>query len=50
MAYSQVAYRELGRYMANIPNSLPLLQFAEQYQKALITALIGMKYIHSVSH
>lgn len=39
MAYSQVAYRELGRYMANIPNSLPLLQFAEQYQKALMKAL-----------
>ncbi|MEQ4925153.1 YbgA family protein [Proteus hauseri] len=39
MAYSQVAYRELGRYMANIPDTLPLDEFAYHYQTGLMSAL-----------
>lgn len=39
MAYSQSAYRELGRYMANIPNNVSLEKFASEYQQKLMQAL-----------
>ncbi|WP_193017001.1 YbgA family protein [Proteus sp. FME41] len=39
MAYSQVAYRELGRYIANISDESRIEQIAQTYQLKLMAAL-----------
>lgn len=39
MAYSQVAYRELGRYIANLSDEIPLDEIASKYQQKLMKAL-----------
>ncbi|MBG6031573.1 DUF1722 domain-containing protein [Proteus hauseri] len=39
MAYSQVAYRELGRYIANLSDEIPLDEVASKYQQKLMKAL-----------
>ncbi|OAT24333.1 YbgA family protein [Proteus myxofaciens] len=39
MAYSQTTYRELGRYMANIPNEPIFTQFTLDYRDKLFQAL-----------
>ncbi|HCN43021.1 DUF1722 domain-containing protein [Proteus vulgaris] len=39
MAYSQVAYRELGRYIANLSDDIPLENIAMKYQRKLMEAL-----------
>lgn len=39
MAYSQVAYRELGRYIANLSDEIPLDEIASEYQQKLMRAL-----------
>lgn len=39
MAYSQVAYRELGRYLANLSDEIPLDEIASTYQQKLMRAL-----------
>ncbi len=39
MAYSQVAYRELGRYIANLSDEIPLDEMASKYQQKLMKAL-----------
>lgn len=39
MAYSQVAYRELGRYIANFSDEISLDEIASTYQQKLMRAL-----------
>lgn len=39
MAYSQAAYRELGRYIANLSDELSLDEIASKYQQKLMKAL-----------
>ncbi|MBG3011841.1 YbgA family protein [Proteus faecis] len=39
MAYSQVAYRELGRYIANLSDEISLDEIASKYQQKLMRAL-----------
>lgn len=38
MAYSQVAYRELGRDIANFSDAIPLEEVASKYQEKLMKA------------